>query len=224
MPDSETVNAIIVFARLPVKGKVKTRLAKELGIDFATSFYKVCAEHTFDEILELKNTGITPFLFFSEESEFDEIKNWSGNKFRYFPQQGRDLGERMLNAFNKIFDAGYKNIIIVGTDAPGITAELINDALDHLKSYNCVIGPTDDGGYYLMGLNSSLDYLFKEMEWSTNSVFSKTLERLKQNNQSYYVMEKMNDIDTKKDLQKWNSNYKDSLLHPVKSFLESIDF
>jgi uncharacterized protein len=216
---SEIDNAIIVFARLPVKGRVKTRLAKELGIDVATSFYKVCAEHTFKEILKFDSTQVVPFLFFSEESEIDEMRNWTKNKFRYYSQKGHDLGERMSNAFNTIFDAGYRNVILVGTDAPGISAELITDAFSQLKDYNCVIGPSEDGGYYLMGLKQKLFYLFNEMEWSTNAVFSRTIERLKQNNHDYTLMQKMIDIDTKEDLKKWSDNYKSVCSQPIKNFL-----
>ena len=216
---SEIDNAIIVFARLPVKGRVKTRLAKELGIDVATSFYKVCAEHTFKEILKFDSTQVVPFLFFSEESEIDEMRNWTKNKFRYYSQKGHDLGERMSNAFNTIFDAGYRNVILVGTDAPGISAELITDAFSQLKDYNCVIGPSEDGGYYLMGLKQKLFYLFNEMEWSTNAVFSRTIERLKQRNHDYALMQKMIDIDTKEDLKKWSDNYKSVCSQPIKNFL-----
>ena len=221
MSDSRSDDAIIVFAKLPIEGKVKTRLARDLGIDFATSFYKVCAEHTFDEILKLEKSEISPFLFCSEESEIDGVRNWSENKFRYFAQQGYNLGERMLNAFNTIFDAGFRNIILVGTDTPEINAELMNEALDHLKNYKCVIGPSDDGGYYLIGLNSSLDNLFDGIEWSTDTVFSNTIAKLEEGNHSYFVMEKMIDIDKKEDLQKWKSNYKSAFPHPVKCFLES---
>ena len=217
--DSEINNAIIVFARLPVKGKVKTRLAKEVGIDVATSFYKVCAEHTFDEILKLDKTAVAAYLFFSEESELDEGRNWTKNNFQYYAQQGHDLGERMLNAFNTIFNAGFRNAILVGTDVPGISAELIYDAFSLLKKNECVIGPSDDGGYYLIGLKQSLFYLFNEMEWSTNEVFNKTLERLERNHLDYIVLEKMVDIDTKDDIKKWSENYKRTFSHPVKSFL-----
>lgn len=221
MTDLKKNKAIIVFARLPVKGKVKTRLAKDFGSDFATSFYNVCAEYTFSEILKLEKIDIAPFLFCSEESEFEEVINWSENKFGYFSQKGSDLGERMLNAFKIIFDAGYRNIILVGTDSPDITIELMDNALTLLKKYKCVIGPSDDGGYYLIGFNSNVYDLFHGMEWSTDSVFSKTIERLKEEKLSYFVMEEMIDIDTKEDLKKWNNNYISALVHPVKIFLES---
>jgi rSAM/selenodomain-associated transferase 1 len=223
MAGFENDKAIIVFARLPVKGKVKTRLAKDLGIDFAAAFYKVCAEHTFNEILKLEKTGITPFLFCSEESEIDEIKNWSNDKFIYYSQQGNDLGERMFKAFNTIFDAGYNNIILVGTDAPGITADLMKDALMHLNSYRCVLGPSDDGGYYMIGLNSKLNNLFDGIEWSTNIVFKKTIERLEKENKSYFVMEKLIDIDTQEDLKKWKKKKISTVSNPVKRFLESFN-
>ncbi|MCH7771458.1 MAG: hypothetical protein IIA49_10670, partial [Bacteroidetes bacterium] len=86
--DIDKNKAIIVFARFPVKGKVKTRLAKEVEIDFATSFYKVCAGYTFAEVLETENDGVTAFLFCSEEYEIEQMKNWTGNKFKYYSQQG----------------------------------------------------------------------------------------------------------------------------------------
>ena len=221
MTNYKSNKAIIVFARLPINGKVKTRLAKDLGSDFATSFYKVCAEYTFSEILKLEKIDIAPFLFCSEKAEFEEVRNWSENKFRYFSQQGNDLGERMFNAFKIIFDAGYRNIILVGTDAPDITAELMNDALVLLEKYKCVIGPSNDGGYYLIGFNSTVYNIFNGIEWSTDSVFGETLERLKKSNLSYFVMKKMLDIDKKEGLKKWNNNYIGTLLHPVKIFLES---
>jgi len=219
--DSEIDNAIIVFARLPVKGKVKTRLAKEIGIDFATSFYKVCAEHTFDEILKLDRTDVAAYLFFSEESDYDEVRNWTKNKFQYITQIGHSLGERMLNAFKTIFYAGFRNVILIGTDTPGISTELIYDAFSLLKKYECVIGPSDDGGYYLIGLKQTLFYLFNEMEWGTSEVLSKTIDRLKKNDQNYFIMEKMIDIDTKEDIKEWSENYKSESSHPVKSFLVS---
>ena len=171
--------------------------------------------------MKLEKTDVIPFLFFSEESEFDEVRNWTNNKFRYYSQQGNALGERMINAFNTIFNAGFRNIILVGTDAPGITADLMNDALSLLKNYKCVIGPSDDGGYYLIGLSQSFYNLFHEMEWSTDTVFSKTVERLKQINSTYRVVEKMIDIDTKEDLKKWSNNNKTVISHPIKNFLKS---
>ena len=219
--DSEIDNAIIVFARLPVKGKVKTRLAKEVGIDFATSFYKVCAEHTFDEILKLDRTDVAAYLFFSEESDYDEVRNWTKNKFQYITQKGHGLGERMLNAFKTIFYAGFRNVILIGTDTPGISTELIYDSFSLLKKYECVIGPSDDGGYYLIGLKQTLFYLFNEMEWGTSEVLSKTIDRLKKNDQNYFIMEKMIDIDTKEDIKEWGENIKSEFSHPVKSFLVS---
>jgi rSAM/selenodomain-associated transferase 1 len=217
-------NAIIVFARLPVKGKVKTRLAKDVGTDFAASFYKVCADHTFNEILKLKEKGIVPFLFCSDENEIDGVKNWSNNKFKYYSQQGNDLGERMLNAFNMVFDAGYRKIILVGTDVPGITADLMNHALDYLENYDCVVGPSEDGGYYLIGLSTVLPNLFDGIAWSTDLVFGKTVEKLENEYKSYFLMEKLIDIDTKEDLDDWKNAYKSSISNPVKNFLELDDY
>ncbi|UCH66618.1 MAG: TIGR04282 family arsenosugar biosynthesis glycosyltransferase [Ignavibacterium sp.] len=202
---------------------MKTRLAKDVGHDFAVSFYKVCAEHTFNEILKLKENSIAPFLFCSDENEIDEVKKWSNDKFRYYPQLGNDLGERMLNAFNKVFDEGYKKVILVGTDVPGINAKLISKALAHLENYDCVVGPSEDGGYYLIGLNSATPNLFDGISWSTDLVFSKTVETLETENHSYLVLEKLIDVDTIDDLKKWRNNNKSLISNSVKEILESFN-
>ena len=148
MLDRKVNNAIIVFAKFLVEGKVKTRLAKDLGNKFAVSFYKVCAEHTFDELIKLKQHFADLFLFYTEESELEQMKKWAGDSFNYYFQKGNNLGKRMYNAFDSVFKIGYKKIILVGTDSPDINQYIIKQTLSNLEKADCVLGPANDGGYY----------------------------------------------------------------------------
>jgi rSAM/selenodomain-associated transferase 1 len=221
MTSEKKDNAIIVFTRFPVEGKVKTRLAKDMGDKFAVSFYRVCAEHTFTELLKVKETGSELFLFCSEESEIEQVMNWAGNNFKYYSQQGSDLGIKMYNAFDTVFKKEYKKVIIIGTDAPDVSMNIIQSAISVLDNYSVVIGPANDGGYFLLGFKSKLIDLFSGIEWSTDSVFDNTIEKLNNSKTNYFILEELTDIDTLEDLQYWIKYHKGDAAHPIKVFLES---
>jgi len=221
MPSENKDTAIIVFTRFPVEGKVKTRLAKNMGNKFTVSFYKTCAEHTFSELLKVKKYNVDIYLFCSEENEMTEVINWTKNKFSYHFQQGDNLGLRMLNAFKFVFEKGYKKVIIIGTDAPDISMNLVQSAISVLGNYTVVIGPANDGGYYLLGFRSKLIDLFSGIEWSTDSVLDNTVEKLNRSKTNYFMLNELTDIDTLEDLQNWLKNYKGDMTHPIKVFLES---
>ncbi len=221
MTSEQKDTAIIVFTKFPVEGKVKTRLAKNMGNKFAVSFYRVCAEHTFKELIKVKETGSELFLFYSEENEIEQVMNWAGNNFNYYSQQGNDLGLKMYNAFETVFKKGYKKVIIVGTDAPDVSMNLVQSVISVLDNYSVVIGPANDGGYYLLGFKSKLIDLFSGIEWSTNSVFDNTIEKLNRSKINYFMLDELTDIDTAEDLQNWLKQYKGDAAHPIKVFLES---
>jgi len=214
-------NAIIVFAKYPIEGKVKTRLAKNMGNIFAASFYRVCAEYTFKELVKVKETGSELFLFCPEENEIEQVMKWAGKDFNYYSQQGNDLGIKMYNAFDTVFKLGYKKVIIIGTDAPDVSMKIVQTAISVLDNYSVVIGPANDGGYYLLGFKSKLIDLFSEIEWSTNSVFDNTIEKFNNSKIDYFMLDELTDIDTLEDLQNWLRHYKDDAAHPIKAFLES---
>jgi rSAM/selenodomain-associated transferase 1 len=221
MPPEKKDIAIIVFTRFPVEGKVKTRLAKNTGNKFAVSFFRACAEHTFKELIKIKETGSDLFLFCSEENEIEQVKQWTGNNFDYYSQQGSDLGLRMYNAFDSVFKKSYKKVIIIGTDAPDVNMNIIQSAISVLDNYSVVIGPANDGGYYLLGIKSKLIDLFSGIEWSTDSVFDTTIEKLNNSKIKYFMLDELTDIDTLEDLQYWLKRYKGDAAHPIKVFLES---
>ena len=213
--------AVIVFARLPIEGKVKSRLAKDIGDRYAAELYRVCAEHLFSEVLKLKKHSIDFFLFYSDKNKIDNVKKWAGNEFYFCSQISGDLGKKMQHAFQLIFERGYSKIIIVGTDVPDINSGLLINAFDDLDNNDFVIGPSDDGGYYLLGTKSLQEDLFMEIEWGSETVFNDTLKRLKCKNTSIKILRKMIDIDTKKDFIRWYQKTKNESNHPVRIFVES---
>ncbi len=198
--------SLIIFARYPVGGKVKTRLAEDMGDAFAAKFYKICAEHTFAECRKLTDAGIKCFLFFSDPAEKKLIENWVGAGFEFMPQSGRNLGERMSAAFEIVFELGAEKALIIGTDLPDISAESIEEAAEGLKKTEAVIGPAADGGYYLLGVKKYDPELFIDIKWSTGAVFEQTISKLAEKKITTSLLPEMNDIDTKEDLILWLGN------------------
>ncbi len=199
-------NHLIIFAKYPREGEVKTRLAATLGFKKATEFSRVCAEHVFSELRAVKSC--TAHIFYGGESDGENMKKWCGGGFEYTAQYGGDLGARMENAFKKVFKNGAKKVVIIGTDAPDISAEIIEDAFKKLDESDVVIGPAFDGGYYLLGMKKIYGELFKNVAWSTDSVFKSTMEIAQQNNLSVAVLKTLQDIDTEDDLKSWLKNSK----------------
>lgn len=187
-------DALIIFAKNPVKGKVKTRLAKTLGNDKAFEVYIKLLSLTYEHT---KNLKLDKFLYLTEsiaDSLFDKsyIKKL---------QEGLNLGERMLNAFKDLFDSDYKKIVLFGTDVPSLTEKIIEESFEKLNTFDIVIGPSNDGGYYLIGLKKPFDYLFLNMTWGNEKVLQETINRIKENNRTYYLLKELIDIDDGKDLE-----------------------
>ncbi len=214
-------DSIIIFLRYPKNGKVKTRLAKTTSSEFATNFYKSCAENLVN--ITKRISSINRFVFFSNENEREEIKSWLGNKLFYAHQEGDDLGIRMKNAFEKVFSTGAEKVIIIGTDIPDLSAEIINKAFEYLDSSDIVIGPSKDGGFYLLGMKKMYAGLFEEIEYSTAEVFSETLARIKELKLSCQLLPELQDIDTEEDLLRWlNESNENNIKKDIKLAYETI--
>ncbi len=192
--------AIIVFLRYPVAGLVKKRLARSIGNENAAIIYRKMADKVIATIREAENTDI---LFFLDGNRYiTESREWLGKHENIRVQCEGDLGQRMAHAFNVAFENGYKQVLLIGTDIPSITTHIIQKAFLELGDRDSVLGGTLDGGYYLVGLKSSADYLFANMVWSTNAVFSETMLRLKNRGMSCGLLPLLRDIDTVDDLEK----------------------
>lgn len=192
-------NALIIFFKCPEKGKVKTRLAAKIGEEKALELYTCFLK---DIINQSKSVNADTIIFYSgnPESLSAEIKNSAS---RIIPQLGNDLGERMSNAFKETFSSGYSRCILIGSDIPEITSGILNNSFTVLEKKDVVIGPSHDGGYYLIGFNrnSFEDSLFREVEWSTPSVLDTTVEKISVTGKTSGMIEKLNDIDTFDDIK-----------------------
>jgi rSAM/selenodomain-associated transferase 1 len=186
---------LIIFVKNPVPGKVKTRLAKTLGEQKAFDIYKQLLQQTHKVT---KKLPVDKAVFYSEAVETGDI--WDEGGYLKFVQEGSDLGKRMLNAFKTGFHKGYRKVIIIGSDVFDITPKIITEAFDAIPQNNFVIGPTHDGGYYLLGMASLYAILFKNKKWSSDEVLHDTLVDIRNMNGSYKLLKELTDIDTEEDL------------------------
>ena len=186
-------NLLIIFTRNPELGKVKTRLAATIGNDAALEIYKDLIQQTVNASKDLE---LDKEVHYSEE--IVNYDAWDNDKFLKKSQSGLALGSRMENAFKQGFQNSYEQIIIIGSDLPEISEQILIDAFSALENHDFVIGPASDGGYYLLGMKSLHPEIFKNKVWSTDSVFKDTLENIK--TESVKILETRNDIDTYKDL------------------------
>jgi rSAM/selenodomain-associated transferase 1 len=189
-----TKNLSIVFVRNPELGKVKTRLAKTIGDKKALNIYILLLKHTESVLQKVSSDKV---VYYSEEIQNNDL--WSDRCFQKKLQKGNDLGERMQHAFEMAFKEGYEKVVIVGSDLFDLKSAHIENAFKTLENHNLVIGPSLDGGYYLLGMKVMHPAVFKNKQWGTDSVLETTLKNLEQENVK--LLEALNDIDTFEDLQ-----------------------
>lgn len=187
-------NLIIVFVRSPEIGKVKTRLARSIGDQSALNVYKILLKHT---AAVLRDLSFDKVVYFSEKIDNNDF--WENSLFEKKLQKGADLGERMHHAFDTAFNKGYKKVLIIGSDLFDLTSSLITSAFEALETYDISIGPSLDGGYYLLGMKKLQPEVFKNKKWGTDSVLENTLQDLKK--QKIKLLKALNDIDTLEDLK-----------------------
>lgn len=190
--------ALIIFVKNPVPGKVKTRLAATVGNEAATDIYRKLLWHTHKVTLPL---SCDRFVFYADEINLNDI--WEDKDFQKVVQQGQDLGARMLHAFEWVFELGYTSVCIIGSDCMEITEALLRSAFDALTQNDVVIGPSADGGYYLLGMKKSIPELFVNKPWSTTKVFELTMEDIINQQLRLQQLDTLRDIDTEED---WNQH------------------
>jgi hypothetical protein len=167
-------NLLLIFTRNPELGKSKTRLAKTIGDQTALEIYKFLLKRT-QEIAVKVNADKA--VYYSVKVRNNDI--WDSSIYQKYQQFGEDLGVRMKNAFKNGFEAGYKKVIIVGSDLYDLSSKIIDNAFQKLESNDFVIGPAEDGGYYLLGMNFLQENIFENKDWGTETVRKDTLENLK---------------------------------------------
>ena len=181
-------SALIIFVRNPVLGKVKTRISASIGDEKALAVYKHLLQHT-KNITE--HLPVARFVFYADEIAINDL--WNGYEKRL--QSGIDLGERMSNAFECLFEKEFTKIVIIGSDCFELDEKMIAAAFLKLNEYDIVIGPATDGGYYLLGMQSPFKNLFENITWSTDSVLRETIKKIEQHKLSFFLMPLLNDVD-----------------------------
>jgi hypothetical protein len=180
------------MARAPELGKVKSRLAKTVGEQRALEVYVKLLEHTLNSV---KESGYESLLFVDGDLTYFEERGW-----KVEVQSVGDLGEKMKDAFSRSFALGFEKILMIGTDCYEINSEIILTAFGGLSSCDVVLGPADDGGYYLIGMKKMHLELFENMPWSTSDLYTQTIEAARELSLSTVSLPSKSDIDEEKDL------------------------
>ena len=193
-------NCLLVFVKSPVKGQVKTRLAAQTDGDFEVGLYKCFVE---DTISLAENLDVHLKLCFYPPHKRLNFSEWLGEQHCYRAQTGDNLGERLKNAFGKVFEEGFLNIVAIGSDSPDLPTNYLTESFEALDAHDTVIGPAKDGGYYLIGFSKEgfIPEAFDNISWSTDSVFEQTVSILKRHGPKMHLMPLWYDVDTIADLK-----------------------
>lgn len=185
---------LLIFTRNPELGKVKTRLAKTIGDQSALEIYKFLLQHTHTITSQL---AVLKQVHYSVKIRENDL--WDENIYDKRQQVGDDLGLRMMHAFQQGFQEGFKRIIIIGSDMYDLSQSDIEYAFSVLKNNNFVLGPAEDGGYYLLGMKQINEPIFQHKNWGANTVLEDTLTDLK--GESIKILPMRNDVDIYDDIK-----------------------
>ncbi|GAB4338889.1 MAG: TIGR04282 family arsenosugar biosynthesis glycosyltransferase [Desulfobulbaceae bacterium] len=201
----DAATEILLFTRYPVPGRAKTRLIPRLGAEGAAQLQ---ARLTIQAVSVARQaaaaTGARLTIFYTG-GDRREMEEWLGRDLDFFRQGGGDLGVRILTAIRRGRAGGVRRTVVIGSDCPGLRPALLADALRALETSPLVLGPAADGGYYLIGVSTSipdplLESLFTTIDWGTSSVFAATLARAHRSGISPKILEVLHDIDRPEDL------------------------
>lgn len=187
---------LAIMLKVPGAIEVKSRLAKSIGVEQALIAYCRMVEKF---LAQLPEESIREIYYTPVEAERN-IREWLGDQYSYYRQAEGDLGNRLASACEESLGRGAEAVILMGGDCPYINQSIIEAVAAGLKKNDIVVGPTIDGGYYLLACKQYLPVLFEDIKWSTDSVFSETLERIKTLGLNVFVLKPLEDVD---DLTSW---------------------
>ena len=191
---------IIVFTRFPTPGKTKTRLIPALGALGAARWHCRTAEKTIRAAARYAGAHDAGVLICFTGADEKQMKKWLGNRFAYVPQADGDIGQKMAAAFSHGHTLGARQMVLVGTDIFQLQHDHFRLAFDRLNHHDVVIGPSTDGGYWLLGLTRPQP-VFSNISWSTESVLADTLDRCRQHHLSHFLLNALTDVDTPAELE-----------------------
>ena len=192
--------AIIIFVKNPELGQVKKRVAKTLGDENALRIYEQMLDHT-NSITRALSTE--KFLFYNKKVDRNDI--WENDIYQKDIQQGIDIATRVQNAFKKVFKLGFEHVLIIGSDCLELDERIIRLAFRQLEHFDSVLGPTKDGGFYLLGMNDLYPELFKLSGWGTPDLSAETQNSIQKIGKTCFMLSELAGINTVEDL---NENLK----------------
>ncbi len=200
--------ALVVMAKAPRAGEVKTRLSGALKPEEARALYVAFLSDTFalmEEVLEEREELTLALCYTPEggEEAFEEVER-EGSMM--FPQRGDDLGERLTNCFSDLFELGFGAVVVIGADSPTLPGEYVFDAFECFETGDeVVIGPTEDGGYYLVGMRKLHSRIFEGIPWGAAGALNATIDRAKEAELDLVLLPEWYDVDTPEDLERLKS-------------------
>ena len=210
---------LIVFTRFPEPGKTKTRLIPLLGAEGAARLQRRMTEHTIAIAATPGRRSALTVEVWHEGGSKALMQQWLGPQLIYRPQGPGDVGQRMARAFEAAFQDGARVTVIIGSDIPRISAEIIHQAFDGLQKNDLVLGPARDGGYYLIGMKNTIPFetycrLFDGINWGSREVLSQTLQNAGASGLRFILLETLGDVDRPADLYIWREDEKTALKPP----------
>jgi rSAM/selenodomain-associated transferase 1 len=194
--------AVAIMAKQPVAGSVKTRLCPPLTPEEAASLYRCFLLDKLDQVRRLRT--VSPWLAYTPQEADGFFRRLAGEGFCLTPQEGRDLGQRLARLSEQLLAAGHPAVVIIDSDTPSLPDSLLADAIEQLGDprTDAVLGPAEDGGYYLVGLRRPAPALFDGVAWSTPAVLSETLARAAAQGLRVRLLSPWFDVDTGDDLER----------------------
>ena len=202
---------LVVVAKAPVPGEVKTRLIPHFSPEEAADLYRCFLQDRIKEIGKLK--GIDLAVAFTPADARDTFARITSNGFKLFAQKGENLGQRLNNVFLAKLARGYDAVSIIDSDTPDLPGSIVEQSFQSLMSdgVDAVFGPCDDGGYYLVGMRRPHPELFQDIPWSTPAVLTITLERAARLGIRTKLLPGWNDLDTFEDLVDFYAKHRNQL-------------
>jgi rSAM/selenodomain-associated transferase 1 len=195
--NQQSSEVLLIFVKNSVKGQVKTRLARSLGESKALEIYRKLLQVTKKVTASL---SVVKQVWYSDSIIEHDI--WDKEHYTKFKQQGQNLGTRMSRAFQQSFKQNYTKVVIIGSDCADLNDSHLNEAFQALDTHDVVIGPAEDGGYYLLGMTHFIPDLFEDIPWSQPTVYETTIRKLMNLSKSFHLLPALNDIDDLDDLKR----------------------
>lgn len=219
---------ILLFVKYPEKGSVKHRLSVDLSEEIVQEIYTCFVRDTLSTV---QNIDAQLMICFLPVDALERFRLWLGSTLLFLPQKGQDLGERMKNSFLSAFTKGFRCVILMGSDSPDLPEKFLKKAFTELQTHDMVLGPSSDGGYYLIGFRDTTfdPGMFDDVQWGTPSVLAETIRNAKRTQHHVCLLPVWSDVDTASDLKNLirrnrNTSFKSSMtisyLYQQKIFIE----